>query len=148
MSPRTLQGWRQQGKGPRYMKIEGRVIYPLPEIEAYEAANLHVNTNGPLIDGNESGRVDNAEPMSIGDKKATGGRTAGRSGPSQPRPPPAASQRPGAARADRAADDPEDIEAAAQKQRRYMRPQSIGARPFTMRTFHGDQTHRQRCEHE
>ncbi len=106
MSPRTLQGWRQQGKGPRYMKIEGRVIYPMSEIEAYEAANLHVNTNGPLIDGNKSGRVDNAEPMSIGDKKATGGRTAGRSGPSQPRPPPAASQPPGGARADnRAADD-------------------------------------------
>ena len=106
LSPRTLEQWRWQGKGPRYLKIGSRVIYPLPEIEAYEAANLHINTNGPLIDGNESGRVDNAEPMSIGDKKATGGRTAGRSGPSQPRPPPAASQPPGGARADnRAADD-------------------------------------------
>ena len=105
-SPRTLQGWRQQGKGPRYLKIGAHVLYPLEEIEAYEAANLHVNTNGPLIDGNDSGRVDNAEPMSIGDKKATGRRTAGRSGPSQPRPPPAASQPPGGARADnRAADD-------------------------------------------
>ena len=91
-SPRTLQGWRQQGKGPRYLKIGAHVLYPLEEIEAYEAANLHANTNGPLIDGNESGLVDNAEPMSIGDKKATGRRTAGRSGPSQPRPPPAASQ--------------------------------------------------------
>ena len=45
------------------MKIEAHVIYPMSEIEAYEAANLHVNTNGPLIDGNESGRVDNAEPV-------------------------------------------------------------------------------------
>ena len=106
LSRRTLEQWRWQGKGPRYLKIGSRVIYPLPEVEAYEAANLCINTIGPLIDGNESGRVDNAEPMSIGDKKATGGRTAGRSGPSQPRPPPAASQPPGGVRADnRAADD-------------------------------------------
>jgi hypothetical protein len=106
ISPRTLQGWRQQGKGPRYRKIEGRVIYPLPEVEAYEATNLHANTTGPLIDGNESGRVDDAEAASIGDNKGTGGRTARRSGPSQPRSPPAASQPPGAARAGkRAVDD-------------------------------------------
>ena len=48
MSPRTLQGWRQQGKGPRYLKIEGRVVYPLSEIQTCEAASLHANTVGPI----------------------------------------------------------------------------------------------------
>ena len=33
-SPRTLEGWRRQGKGPRYLKIGGRVVYRLDEIEA------------------------------------------------------------------------------------------------------------------
>ena len=48
MSPRTLEQWRWQGRGPRFLKIEGRVIYPLPEIEAVEAASLHASTNGPI----------------------------------------------------------------------------------------------------
>ncbi len=56
MSPRTLQGWRQQGKGPRYLKVEGRVIYPMPEIEACEAASLHANTVGPIGDRAEDAR--------------------------------------------------------------------------------------------
>ena len=96
-SPRTLQGWRQQGKGPRYLKIGAHVLYPLDEIEAYEAANLHVNTNGPLIDGNESGRVDDAEAVagSLGDKEVSGSWNAHKSGPSRPKPQPAAPQRSG-----------------------------------------------------
>ena len=44
ISPRTLEQWRWQGRGPRYLKICRRVVYPLSEIEAYEAANLHANT--------------------------------------------------------------------------------------------------------
>ncbi len=48
MSPRTLEQWRWRGIGPRYLKIGGRVIYPLAEVEAFEAARLHQNTNGPL----------------------------------------------------------------------------------------------------
>lgn len=48
MSPRTLEQWRWQGRGPRYLKLGGRVIYPLSEIEAYEAESLHANTVGPL----------------------------------------------------------------------------------------------------
>src|SRR5215471_15399640 len=41
VSPRTLERWRWQGKGPRYLKIGGRVRYRLEDIEAYEAANVH-----------------------------------------------------------------------------------------------------------
>ncbi|MEO1686688.1 MAG: helix-turn-helix domain-containing protein [Pseudomonadota bacterium] len=48
LSPRTLEQWRWRGVGPRYLKIGGRVLYPLAEVEAYETARLHQNTSGPL----------------------------------------------------------------------------------------------------
>jgi hypothetical protein len=48
ISERTLEQWRWQGKGPRYLKIGSRVIYPLAEIEAHEAASVHANTLGPI----------------------------------------------------------------------------------------------------
>jgi hypothetical protein len=48
LSPRTLEQWRWRGVGPRYLKIGGRVIYPLAEVERYEASRLHQNTGGPL----------------------------------------------------------------------------------------------------
>ena len=48
ISPRTLEQWRWQGQGPRYLKIGGRVVYRLSDIEAFEAASLHANTHGPI----------------------------------------------------------------------------------------------------
>jgi predicted site-specific integrase-resolvase len=36
LSPRTLERWRYQGLGPRYLKIVGRVVYRLEDIEAFE----------------------------------------------------------------------------------------------------------------
>jgi hypothetical protein len=53
VSPRTLEQWRWQGRGRRFLEIGGRVIYPLQEIEAVEAASLHANTIGPIIGGRE-----------------------------------------------------------------------------------------------
>jgi hypothetical protein len=50
ISPRTLEQWRWQGKGPRYLKIGGRVVYRLSDVEAFEAASLHANTVGPIGD--------------------------------------------------------------------------------------------------
>ncbi len=47
-SPRTLEQWRWLGKGPRYLKIGARVIYPLEFVEAYEAEHVHVCTIGPV----------------------------------------------------------------------------------------------------
>jgi hypothetical protein len=38
ISPRTLERWRWSGHGPPYMKIGGRVVYRLADIEAFEAA--------------------------------------------------------------------------------------------------------------
>jgi hypothetical protein len=50
ISPRTLEGWRWQGRGPRYLKIGGRVVYRLFDVEVFEAASVHANTVGPLDD--------------------------------------------------------------------------------------------------
>ena len=48
ISPRTLEQWRWQGRGPRYLKIGGRVVYRLSDIEAFESASVHTNTIGPV----------------------------------------------------------------------------------------------------
>lgn len=40
LSPRTLERWRLQGTGPRYLKVGGRVVYRLEDVEAYEAEQL------------------------------------------------------------------------------------------------------------
>ena len=48
MSPRTLEQWRWQGRGPRFLKLGGRVVYPVKEVEAFEGANLHANTVAAL----------------------------------------------------------------------------------------------------
>ena len=42
--PRTLERWRWLGQGPIYLKLGGRVIYRIHEIEKFEAAHLHANT--------------------------------------------------------------------------------------------------------
>ncbi len=44
LSPRTLERWRWLGQGPRYLKIGGRVVYRLEDIESYEAAAAKDNT--------------------------------------------------------------------------------------------------------
>lgn len=38
LSPRTLERWRWEGIGPHYLKIGGRVVYQLSEVEGYEEA--------------------------------------------------------------------------------------------------------------
>lgn len=37
MSERTLQRWRQAGKVPRYLRLGGRVLYPIADVLAFEA---------------------------------------------------------------------------------------------------------------
>jgi hypothetical protein len=48
ISSRTLEQWRWQGRGPRYLKIGGRVVYRLSDIEEFERASVHANTLGPI----------------------------------------------------------------------------------------------------
>lgn len=48
ISPRTLEQWRWRGVGPRYLKLGGRVLYRMVDVEAYEESRLHACTVGPL----------------------------------------------------------------------------------------------------
>ena len=41
ISPRTLERWRWLKQGPPYLKIGGRVVYRMVDIEAFEAAQAH-----------------------------------------------------------------------------------------------------------
>lgn len=36
----TLRNWRNQGKGPSFVKLGSKAVYPLAEVEKYEAENL------------------------------------------------------------------------------------------------------------
>lgn len=44
ISPRTLERWRWLGQGPRFLKIGGRVVYRLEDVEVFEAARAHEST--------------------------------------------------------------------------------------------------------
>ena len=41
ISPRTLERWRWLKQGPDYLKVGGRVLYRLDDIETYETVHLH-----------------------------------------------------------------------------------------------------------
>ncbi|MEE9908639.1 helix-turn-helix domain-containing protein [Brucella intermedia] len=40
ISHRTLERWRWTGEGPQYVKLGGRVVYRLEDVEAYEAEQI------------------------------------------------------------------------------------------------------------
>jgi hypothetical protein len=40
LSARTLERWRWLSLGPRYLKIGGRVVYRIEDVEAFEAAKM------------------------------------------------------------------------------------------------------------
>lgn len=45
VSPSTLERWRVVGEGPTYLKIGGRVVYRLEDIESYEQQRMHCSTS-------------------------------------------------------------------------------------------------------
>jgi hypothetical protein len=47
ISPRTLERWRWAGGGPRFIKIGGRVVYRIADIEAFEQQQLRTRTDAP-----------------------------------------------------------------------------------------------------
>lgn len=49
ISPRTLERWRWKGIGPRYLKVGGRVLYRLDDIEAFEAAQIREPDASPSV---------------------------------------------------------------------------------------------------
>ena len=50
ISPKTLQRWRCEGRGPKYFKLSKRVSYPIDEILAFEFESLHESTDGVTCD--------------------------------------------------------------------------------------------------
>lgn len=40
LSPRTLERWRWLKQGPDYLKVGGRVVYRLEDVEAFEKSGL------------------------------------------------------------------------------------------------------------
>lgn len=44
LSHRTLERWRWTGEGPQFIKLGGRVVYRLEDVEAFEAAQARHNT--------------------------------------------------------------------------------------------------------
>ncbi|MFZ1414935.1 MAG: helix-turn-helix domain-containing protein [Defluviicoccus sp.] len=44
ISPRTLERWRWIGAGPRFLKVSGRVLYRIEDIEVFEAAHIRSRT--------------------------------------------------------------------------------------------------------
>ena len=44
ISPRTLERWRWLGQGPRFLKIGGRVVYRMEDVEAYEMDRMRQST--------------------------------------------------------------------------------------------------------
>jgi hypothetical protein len=53
ISPRTLERWRWLKQGPGYLKIGGRVVYRLEDIEAFEVARIKDVDQQPANAGRE-----------------------------------------------------------------------------------------------
>jgi len=47
ISRRTLDRWRWAGEGPRFLKLGGRVVYRIADIEAFEQQQLRTRTDLP-----------------------------------------------------------------------------------------------------
>ncbi len=55
ISPRTLERWRWLGQGPRFLKIGGRVIYRVEDIQRFEELSCRASTdNGTPINEDNS----------------------------------------------------------------------------------------------
>lgn len=42
LSPRTLECWRSVGQGPHFLKLGGRVVYRLEDVEFFERQHMHL----------------------------------------------------------------------------------------------------------
>ena len=40
ISKGTLANWRAKKRGPNYVKIGGRILYPVPSVETWEKTNM------------------------------------------------------------------------------------------------------------
>jgi hypothetical protein len=51
LSARTLERWRWLGQGPQFLKIGGRVVYRLEDIEAFEAEQVRTASASTNVGG-------------------------------------------------------------------------------------------------
>lgn len=47
VSVHSLRRWRVYGGGPRFLKMGSRVVYPISELDAFQAACLRKSTSDP-----------------------------------------------------------------------------------------------------
>jgi len=68
ISPRTLERWRWLGEGLRFLKLGGRVVYRMEDVEAFEAESLRSSTSQtqPLIPDYRNERAVAAPDLSRG----------------------------------------------------------------------------------
>ena len=52
ISPQTLERWRWLDQGPAYLKVGGRVLYRIEDVEAFETATLRA----PAASSGHTGR--------------------------------------------------------------------------------------------
>lgn len=45
LSVRTLNNWRSQGKGPKFLRLEGKIMYPIEELKKWEQESLYSSTS-------------------------------------------------------------------------------------------------------
>lgn len=51
VSEATLERWRSEGIGPVYLKLQGRVLYRLEDVEAFESESLRKSTSEKIAEG-------------------------------------------------------------------------------------------------
>jgi hypothetical protein len=47
ISPKTLEAWRSRRRGPPYLRIAGRILYRLEDIEGWEAEQVRRSFPSP-----------------------------------------------------------------------------------------------------
>ncbi len=45
VSEATLERWRSEGIGPVFLKLQGRVLYRVEDVESYEMQSLRISTS-------------------------------------------------------------------------------------------------------
>jgi predicted site-specific integrase-resolvase len=50
-SEATLERWRTEGIGPVFLKLQGRVLYRVEDIESFEAESLRKSTSERAVAG-------------------------------------------------------------------------------------------------
>ncbi len=54
LSEASLERWRTEGIGPVFLKLQGRVLYRVEDVEAYEVDSLRKSTSVRLEAGGEA----------------------------------------------------------------------------------------------